>query len=166
MLSPLRMPFRHARVAGHLQLRIIEQAGGIFHQRIFRASCNCLDVVTVEVMTPPFGSRPPDAVKMLSFVITGSWKLARFKTLKTSKRNWALKLSEILGMGLFLNNEVSRFTKPGPRRMFRPTLPRRLKHLRSPLGSGPPKLGGAGSQFAVQKAGLGAVGTAKHSVLR
>ena len=29
MLSPLRMPFRHARVARHLQLRIIEQAGGI-----------------------------------------------------------------------------------------------------------------------------------------
>ena len=25
-LSPLRLPFRHARVAGHLQLRIIEQA--------------------------------------------------------------------------------------------------------------------------------------------
>jgi len=29
MLSPLRMPFRHARVAGHLQVRIIEQEGGI-----------------------------------------------------------------------------------------------------------------------------------------
>jgi len=68
MLSPLRMPFRHARVAGHLQLRIIEQADGIFHQIIFRASCNCLDVVTVEAITPPFGSSPPDAVKMLSFV--------------------------------------------------------------------------------------------------
>jgi len=29
MLSPLRMPFRHARVASHLQLRMIEQAGEI-----------------------------------------------------------------------------------------------------------------------------------------
>jgi hypothetical protein len=29
MLSPLRMPFRHARVAGYLQLRMIEQAGEI-----------------------------------------------------------------------------------------------------------------------------------------
>ena len=27
MLSPLRMPFRHARVAGYLQLHIIEQVG-------------------------------------------------------------------------------------------------------------------------------------------
>jgi hypothetical protein len=26
-LIPLRLPFRHARVAGRLQLRIIEQAG-------------------------------------------------------------------------------------------------------------------------------------------
>jgi len=29
MLSPLRMPFRHARVADHLQPRIIEQVRGI-----------------------------------------------------------------------------------------------------------------------------------------
>ncbi len=29
-LSPLRLPFRHARVAGHVQLSIIEQAGGIY----------------------------------------------------------------------------------------------------------------------------------------
>jgi hypothetical protein len=30
MLSPLRMPFRHARTAGHLQLRIINQAQRIY----------------------------------------------------------------------------------------------------------------------------------------
>jgi len=29
-LSPLRLPFRHARVAGYLQLSIIEQAGEIY----------------------------------------------------------------------------------------------------------------------------------------
>ena len=34
MLSPLRMPFRHARVGDYLQLRIIEQAGGILTRHI------------------------------------------------------------------------------------------------------------------------------------
>src|ERR1700704_6799619 len=86
----------------------------------------------------------------------GTLKLAWFRILKNSARNCTLKLSEILLRLLFLTTEKSRFVKPGPINVLRPTLPRRLKHLRSPDGSGPPKLGGAGSQLAAQKAGVGA----------
>src|ERR1700732_2043477 len=85
--------------------------------------------------------------------------------LKNSARNCTLKFSEILLIGLFLNTEKSRFDVPGPVKRLRPALPRRLKHW-SELGStGPPKLGGAGSQLAAQNAALGAAGTEKHSVL-
>src|SRR6266850_5902286 len=85
--------------------------------------------------------------------------------LNISARNCKLKVSEILVMRLFLKMEKSSEVMPGPIRILRPALPRRLKHLRSPAGSGPPKVGGAGSQFCVQKAISGAVGTAKHPVL-
>src|SRR5438445_8401702 len=94
--------------------------------------------------------------------VVGGAKLAWFIMLKISARNCALKFSEILLMRLFLNTEKSRDVMPGPIKILRPALPRRLKHLRSPAGSGPPKVGGAGSQFAVQKAIYGAVGTAEH----
>src|SRR6266478_1454034 len=58
----------------------------------------------------------------------GEAKLGRFKILKTSTRNCALKFSEIRLMKLFLNSEKSRFVRPGPTMMLRPALPRRLKH--------------------------------------
>ena len=89
--------FRYKRTRGPLLVRNGYQCAAAFHhQIIFNASCNCLDVVTVEEITPAFGSRVPPAVKMLSFVKTGRAKLARLKTLKTSNRIWALKVSEIL----------------------------------------------------------------------
>src|SRR5207302_11320499 len=47
--------------------------------------------------------------------------------------------------------------------MLRPALPRRLKQSGNATKS--PTLVGFGSQFACQNAMLGAVGTAKHSVL-
>src|SRR5882757_3499367 len=103
-------------------------------------------------------------MSVLSGVVGGA-KLAWFKMLKISARNCTLKFSEIRLMRLFLKTEKSKFVIPGPIKMFRPALPRRLKHLRSPGGSGPPKVGGAGSQCAVQNAISGAVGTAKHWVL-
>src|SRR5258708_1877240 len=99
--------------------------------------------------------------------------------LKISMRNCTLKVSEIRFMRLFLNTEKSRLVLPGPIKMLRPALPRRLKHARgeshgtggvgglvvaSP-GIGVLRLGGAGSQLAVKNASLGAVGTAKHWVL-
>src|ERR1700730_13496920 len=101
--------------------------------------------------------------------------------LKTSTRNCALKVSEILLKELFLNNEKSRFVRPGPYTTLRPEVPDRLKHasggsqagaglpklaatgLPGLSGSNPyPRLGGAGSQFASQNALSGAVGTAKN----
>src|SRR5258707_593214 len=93
---------------------------------------------------------------------SGTLKLAWFMMLKNSARNCRLKSSEILRIFMFLYTEKSRFIKPGPINLFLPELPRRLKHRRSPEGSGPPKLGGAGSQFAVQKVISGAVGTVKQ----
>src|ERR1700676_1246796 len=85
--------------------------------------------------------------------------------LKNSARNCTLKFSEILLIELFLNTEKSRFDVPGPVKRLRPALPRRLKHWSEAGSTGPPKLGGAGSQLAAQNAALGAVGTEKHSVL-
>src|ERR1700730_5282579 len=59
---------------------------------------------------------------------TGTPKFARLRMLKISARNCTLKLSEILRMGLFLKNERSRFTRPGPGMMFRPAFPLKLRH--------------------------------------
>src|SRR5437879_2379098 len=54
----------------------------------------------------------------------GCAKLARFSALKSSTRNCTLKLSDILGMRLFLTMEKSTSAKPGPRIEFRARLPR------------------------------------------
>src|SRR5215469_431489 len=90
--------------------------------------------------------------------------------LKISMRNCTLKSSEIRLMWLFLNTEKSRLVIPGPMRMLRPELPRRLKHCgKEARTGGVPEgfwaLGGAGSQFAFQKFVSGAEGTEKHCVL-
>src|ERR1700676_2358381 len=99
--------------------------------------------------------------------VTGTEKLAWFRTLKNSARNCTLKFSEILRMRLFLKIDTSRFVSPGPIRILRPALPRRLKHCGYETGTGLPDAStyGVGLQFAVQKAILGAEGTVKHSVL-
>ena len=90
--------------------------------------------------------------------VVGGAKFAWFMMLKISARNCTLKFSEMRLMRLFLKTEKSRFVMPGPIKMFRPALPRRLKHCR--LVVSPPV-----QLFAVQKAALGAVGMAKHCVL-
>jgi len=51
--------------------------------------------------------------------------------LNNSARNCTLKFSEIRVTELFLNTEKSRFVSPGPIRMLRPALPRRLRHWKS-----------------------------------
>ena len=96
--------------------------------------------------------------------VCGTAKLGRFKILKISARNCTLKFSEIRLIELFLNSEKSRFCNPGPVRILRPELPRRLKHCGYGTATGLPfeSVNGVGSQLAVQKAILGAVGTAKH----
>src|SRR5712692_7725654 len=101
--------------------------------------------------------------------------------LNISARNWMLNVSEILLMWVFLNTEKSRFAIPGATRIFRPALPRRLKHANGGsqgVGGLPmklfagltgsnscPRLGGSGSQFAIQVFKSGTVGTEKHVVL-
>src|SRR5882762_200253 len=75
---------------------------------------------------PPFTVPPPFNMLVFPSVKLGTLKLWWFKILKNSARNCTLKLSEILLMLLFLNTEKSRFVKPGPTSVLRPTLPRRL----------------------------------------
>src|SRR5689334_18987227 len=96
---------------------------------------------------------------------TGGAKFALFKILNISALNWMLNVSEMRRMWLFLNTAKSILIRPGAVIMFRPALPRRLKHRRSPGGRGLGTLGGAGSQLALKNAWSGAVGTAKHWVL-
>src|SRR5258706_4887502 len=86
-------------------------------------------VVVVEVSRPatPVGAPVESKISVLSGV-TGTEKLARFRTLKNSARNCTLKFSEIFVTRLFLKTEKSRFERPGPIRILRPELPRKLKH--------------------------------------
>ena len=79
---------------------------------------------------PPGGANdaPLESKMSVWSGVTGTAKLAWFRMLKISARNCTLKLSEILLIGLFLNSEKSRFVRPGPVRMLRPALPRRLIH--------------------------------------
>jgi|ERR1700682_1257879 hypothetical protein len=87
------------------------------------------DVVVVDLRRPatPVGEPEESKMSVLSGE-TGTAKLAWFRMLKNSARNWMLKFSEIFLIALFLNMEKSRFTRPGPVNMLRPALPRRLKH--------------------------------------
>src|SRR5213593_3403031 len=89
--------------------------------------------VCVARILPASGTYDPAELITSKFVgaawITGGGaKLARLNRLKNSVRNWTLKLSEILGMQLFLNAEKSKFTSPGPINVLRPRLPRMLGH--------------------------------------
>src|SRR5947209_18480131 len=100
--------------------------------------------------------------------VTGSAKLARLNRLKISARNCTLKFSEILRIGLFLKNERSRFTRPGPGMMFRPEFPLKFKHCRS-FESPTAFLPKTGSELHIGVGPLnndaGADGIAKQSVL-
>src|SRR6266436_795144 len=125
-------------------------------------------VVLSNAPAMPLEAPVPSKMSVLPSPGPGGAKLAWFMMLKISMRNCTLKFSEMRFIRLFLNTEKSRLVMPGPTRMLRPALPRRLKHARGDKGGalgspmGTPRLGGAGSQFAFQKAASGAVGMAKH----
>src|SRR3984893_17331442 len=103
---------------------------GLFRYHIsLSANWTCREVVVVEVSKPalPVGAPVESKICVLSGMM-GTEKLLRFKILQDSARNCTLKFSEIALTGMFFNSEKSRFERPGPVRMFRPALPRRLKH--------------------------------------
>src|SRR3984893_12837342 len=141
---------------------------GRLYQMIFSANWISLAVVVVEVSNPatPVGAPVESKMSVLSGV-TGTAKFAWFKMLKISARNCTLNDSDILLTGLFLNTEKSRFIVPGPVKIFRPALPRRLKHCGYGTVTGLPSesVNGCGSQLALQKSIFGADGIAKHWVL-
>src|SRR5580700_7621887 len=95
---------------------------------IFSANWICLDVVDVRSIKPAPGTGLPLPSKRVSLSV-GGLKLERLSILKASTRNWTLKLSEILLTGLFLNNDMSKVTRPGPIRVFRPVLTSRFGGL-------------------------------------
>src|SRR5207245_11490320 len=130
----------------------------IDYQIIFTANCTSRAVVVVLDSKPATSLTEPveSKISLLSGVVGGA-KLAWFIMLKISARNCTLKFSEILLMWLFLNTEKSKFVMPGPIKIFRPALPRRLKHC-SELESPP-------THFDVRKARSGAVGIGRHCVL-
>src|SRR5205807_1922338 len=82
----------------------------------------------VEVIKPALEMRFPFWSKRVRLSL-GEAKLARLNTLKNSARNWTLKFSEILRTEWFLNNEKSRFERPGPITVLRPRLPRRFAQV-------------------------------------
>src|SRR6185369_2469603 len=121
-------------------------------------------LVTVDFISPAESFSEPSEPKISVWSgNTGGAKFARFVMLNISARNWMLNDSEIRRMWLFLNTAKSRLINPGAVMMFRPALPRRLKHCSGATGA--PTAGGTGSQFAFQNARFGAVGIAKQSVL-
>src|SRR6267378_516963 len=140
-----------------------------YYQITLSANWTILALVVVEVRMPALSLRDPVSSKIsVSSGFTGSAKFARLRTLKISARNCTLKFSEILRMGLFLKNERSRLTRPGPGMMFRPALPLKFRHWGAAPIAFSPKIGSEvhiGAEAIGVKNEAGAVGTAKHSVL-
>src|SRR5580700_134539 len=88
---------------------------------------------------PPLGAREepvPSKMSVLPSPGPGGAKLAWLRILNISMRNCTLKFSDILFTRKFLKTEKSRFVMPGPTRIFRPALPRRLKHCGNTAGTG------------------------------
>src|SRR5467141_808155 len=88
---------------------------------------------------PPLGAREDPVASKMSVLPSpgpGGAKLAWFRMLNISTRNCALKFSDIFFTRKFLNTEKSRFVIPGPIKIFRPALPRRLKHCGNTAGTG------------------------------
>src|SRR6267143_2552811 len=97
----------------------------IHHQTTFSANWTCLEVVDVESTKPAPPTGAPDPSKIILLPV-GGLTFGRLRMLKNSVRNCTLKVSEILLIGLFLNNDMSKVTRPGPIRVFRPELTSRL----------------------------------------
>src|SRR6266478_8877810 len=137
-----------------------------YYQITLSANWTILALVVVEVINPALSLRAPVSSKIsVSSGFTGSAKFARLRTLKISARNCTLKFSEILRMALFLKNERSRFTRPGPGMMFRPAFPLKFKHwksVESPTALSPKRASELHIGVGPVKNDAGAVGTAKH----
>src|SRR5258705_11976579 len=101
--------------------------------------CRSGIVVLVSKPATPVGVPSDKKMSVLSGVVGGA-KLAWFKMLKISARNCTLKFSEIRLMWLFLKMEKSKLVMPGPVKIFRPALPRRLGQVRSLTPSPPDQL--------------------------
>src|SRR5580704_6619135 len=98
------------------------------YQISFNPNWICLDGVAVESISPAPGTGTP-LWSNRALKSSGGKKLGRLNALKTSTRNCALKLSDILLIELFLNRDISKLTSPGPVNWLRLELPRRLLGL-------------------------------------
>ncbi len=103
--------------------------GALVYQMNFNANCICRELVEVDDIKPALVFVPPVPVKTCRAVGAGGAKFAWFAMLKTSQRNYALNVSEIRWIGLFLNNEKSMSWRPGPISVLRPPLPRRFAQV-------------------------------------
>jgi len=99
------------------------------HQIIFRASCNCLDVVTVE------GDHSADRVEAAGRsgrccrLLMGKLEVGTIQDIENFKPQLGIKGLGNSFEGIVLEQRRIKFTKPGPRRMLRPTLPRRFEQV-------------------------------------
>lgn len=83
------------------------------YQVAFTENCSWREVVLVKVIAPANGIGFPRE-SMMARLSLGDVKFAWLMMLKKSARNWVLNASEIRGMGMFLDNELSSPTNPGP----------------------------------------------------
>jgi hypothetical protein len=113
------------------------------YQISFMANWICLD----GVITPAPGMAAPVASNS-ALKSSGGEKFGWLNILKTSTRNCALKVSDILLIRLFLNSDISKLISPGPVNWLRLELPRRFAQV-----PGMPGLPGSGG-FAVGFGGL------------
>src|ERR1700719_2439521 len=95
------------------------------YQDSFNANGICREVVLVNVKMPAELVWVPSGFKITRLSL-GEVKLGRFRILKNSARNCALNASETLRIGMFLNKEKSKSTKPGLISEFRPAFPNRV----------------------------------------
>src|ERR1700737_5352584 len=82
------------------------------YQISFNANWICLEVVTVEVISPAPSCRAP-VLSKIAVLSTGGEKLGWLKILKTSTRNCALNFSDIFLNFIFLNRDISKLISPG-----------------------------------------------------
>jgi len=89
----------------------------------FSPNCNCRAVVTVLVIRPA----PAMGCRVAGFSTSrnaGVAKLARLNRLKKSARN-SSRLPSLIPKRVFFVRLKSKFSTPGPTRMFRPALPKK-----------------------------------------
>jgi hypothetical protein len=107
----------------------------MLHQISFRANWIWREGVCVDVIRPALEMGFPLWSKTVRLSV-GEEKFARLNTLKNSARNWALKLSEMRRIRLFLNSEKSRFEMPCPITLLRPRFPYRFAQVPGMPGFG------------------------------